>query len=296
MPPIPQKQAHTNSNRQQTTTKSNGSILSQAIPIEELASSPIKIVIYGDNRVGKSYLACQFPKPLLLMSLEPNATGGAKSITKFKNVTYLRVESSDKALRLASELRQNNPFKTVVIDSATSLQDIILKEILNLPEVPDMNSWGMATMDNYRARSEKTRETLRPFLNLDCHTVITAKQRDHNALADMKPRITKGAQIESFFAADLGGATVGWLHDACDYICQLVIQKEVVTRKRINPISKKEIEEEVETGKIIRRLRTMYHPNYAAGFRAPDPTKVPEYIDDPTYDKIQAVIDGEYEV
>ena len=271
-------------------------LLDRAVPVSELADDFIKMVIYGENRVGKTTLACQFPKPLLLVAMEPNKSGGARSVKKVPGVSYLRVDNSLDAVTLARQIAARGyPYKTVVVDSATSYQDIILKEILGLSHLPEQLNWGTVSRDQYRERSEKTREALRPYLDLECHVVVTAKQRDHNPPKDDKPEITRKQQHESFFAADLGGATVGWLHDACDYIGRLYVDKETVVQERKVTLNGKTTlkREEVETGRVVRRLRTMYHPNYAAGFRSCDPDKVPEYIEEPTYDKIQAVIDGE---
>jgi hypothetical protein len=299
----------------QTTTQPNGaiqepqSILDQAIGAEELTSLYIKFVVYGQNRVGKTHLACGFPKPLLLICFEPNLTGGAMTITGWPGIKVIKIKSSRQALQLAEELKTRNicnlpdpkyngkPYLTHVLDSATSYQDIILSEILDLTAVPEQLSWGMVSEDQYRQRSEKTREALRPFLNLPAHTIITAKERDHNAnKGDRKPKILRAEQIDSFFASDLGGATVGWLHDACDYIARLYFDKEVITEQHEmeNAITKKKtvVMTERETGKIIRRLRTLYHPNYAAGFRSSTPEAVPEYVENPTWEKIEAIIKG----
>jgi hypothetical protein len=288
VPKINQQSPRPTPNRTQPT----GSILSRAVPVAEVGDDSIKIVLYGQNRVGKTYLACQFPKPLLLVDMEPNSKGGgSRTVRRVQGVTYLKVTTSKDAIALAHELKGGEKFQTVVVDSATGYQDLILREILELPKVPEMLSWGMVSRDHYRARSEKTREALRPFLDLDCHVVITAKEKDHNPPDRDKPEIIRGSQLESFFASDLGGATVGWLHDACDYICRLYIEKEVV-RKKVRQANQ-EIEVDVETGKNVRRLRTMYHPNFAAGFRSEFPDRVPEYIQDPTFDKIHRVIKGE---
>ncbi len=277
---------------------SNGStILSRVIPIADLEDDWIKMVIYGENRVGKSTLSSQFPKPLLLLAKEPNKTGGAKSIRKVAGVDFLRINNLADSMQLAEELRQHNKYKTVVIDSATSYQDVVLMSILGADKLPEQLDWGVVTSDQYRERAERTKEGLRPFLNLDCHTVVTAKQKNHNRQEERKPKIIDGVldlAAEPVFAADLGGATAGWLNDTCDYIAQLFIGKEQreVTRK-LNVAGKiKEKVEWVETGKSIRRLRTMYHTNYVAGFRSENPEAVPEFIDNPTYEKIARVIAG----
>lgn len=314
------------------------SILSQAIPVVDLLESYIKMVIYGTNRVGKTTLACGmidektgkeipgsgFPKPLLLIAFEPNMTGGAQSVKRINGVTYIKITHSHDAINLANELSKSNlsnwkmengvlvrikdslgrpvytglPFVTHVLDTATSYQDLILQEILNLPAVPEQLNWGMVSTDDYRQRSEKTKEALRPFLNLPVHTVILAKEKDHKPQEE-RNKLLRSVQLESFFASDLGAATVSWLHDACDYIARLFLAKETVMKQYKNVVgtgaNKKETitSREEETGKIIRRLRTMYHPNYAAGFRSCNPSKVPEHIDAPTFDKIHKIIKGE---
>lgn len=275
-----------------------GSVLSEGIDVADIEDDFLKMLLYGRNRVGKTTLACKAKKPLALIALEPNKTGGAKSVKKLEGVTYFRITESDKAIRFAAELKADNPFATVVVDGATSYQDIILMEILGLSEVPEQLNWGMVSRDQYRMRSEKTREALRPFFNLDCDVIVIAQEKDHNPPDKEKPEIIRGFQLESFLAADLGGATVGWLHDACDYIARLTIDKEVVEYRTMLKIGKgptakeQEMVQTKETGKLVRRLRTMYHPNMAAGFRSASPDSVPEYILNPDWTKINKVING----
>ena len=36
----------------------------------------------------------------------------------------------------------------------------------------------------------------------------------------------------------------------------------------------------------------MLHVNFAAGFRSADPRNVPEWIGEPTWERIKAVVDG----
>lgn len=276
-----------------------GDVLDEAIDISEMENDFIKIVIYGQNRVGKTTLACKFPKPLLLVAFEPNKTGGAASVVKSPDTKLIRINRDNggtkKALEIADAInsREVSPYKTVVIDSATSYQDLVLQELLNLDAVPEQLNWGLVNRDQYRERSEKTRECLRPFLNLNCHVVVNAKEKDHNP-PNNDPKIVRSFTLESFIASDLGGATVGWLHDACDYICRLYLDKEVKEVTKTYKIGgrDKERTELVETGKIVRRLRTMYHPNYAAGFRSATPEAVPEFIESPDFAKIYKVIRG----
>lgn len=291
MPP-PTRQKPTGSENGAPIPK--GGILGQAIAVDQLAKSPVKLCLYGPNRSGKTTLACQFPKPLLLLSFEPARSGGAESARKIPGVKLLKfddhIQSTTNLMGLAKELREGgaNYYKTLVVDSATSLQERVLQEILDLPEVPVQLDWGEVSSDHYRARSEKTKNLLRPFLDLDLNTIILAKEKDHNppkeekvsksgkVQPDMKPRFLRGLQSSSFVACDLGGATAGWLMDACDAICRLYIGEETQT-KTFNVGGEKKTEE-ISTGKFTHYLRVGYHPNYAAGVRSADPDLIPEHL------------------
>lgn len=322
MPQINRQTPNGQITRQVNPVNRTGSLLSQAIDVSQMNDDKIKLVVYGQNRTGKTTMACTFPKPLLLLSFEPNRTGGAQSVSKIPGVKVLRFKyrkepddlpgtmyGTESAIQIAAELVTDANYKTVVIDSCTSFQDLYLQEILKLDRLPEQLNFKSVSGDQYRERSERIKEGLRPFLNLNKHVVITAKEKDHNppkeekinpntgkVQPDMRAKFLRGMQPESFFAADLGGAAVSWLHDACDYIGRLYLDKEIIVHKGSSrTVNGKEVQTPdtyEETGKIVHRLRTMYHPNFAAGFRASVPSAVPEYIDDPTYMKIKAVVDG----
>lgn len=278
---------------------STGSILSQAIPVSELKTQFVKMVIYGPNRVGKTTLGCDFPKPALLVAYEPNLTGGALSVTRIAGVKYIKITSTKDSFTLANELARSSEFKTVILDGATSLGEIILREICGDTVQLEQLNFGLISTDQYRQRAEDTKKCLRPYLDLPMHTVILAKEKDHNPPKEERNKIIRGLQTESFFAADVGGSAAGWLHDNCDYIAQLQIVKEIIsepstTKFKGSDGTEKSITTHVlkETGKMVRRLRTMYHPNYAAGCRAPDPSIVPEFVINPTFEKINKLVNG----
>lgn len=278
-----------------------GSVLSRAVPVSAAQDSAIHMLLYGRNRVGKTTLACQFPKPLLLVAVEPTKTGGARSVSKVAGVKLLRLKASVDLLMLADELALDDQYKTVVIDSATSLEEMILAEIMGWDRPSDLLAVGYTkpgdkvSTDQYTERAEKTRKVLRKFLDLPCHLVITANEKDHNPPEGRKSALAKGHHAESFVSAAMGGGNARWLADGCDYCCQLFTAKEtreVRTKVQVGKTETEEVEL-VETGRVIRRLRTQYDTNYAGGFRSCTPDKVPEFVDNPTFDKIFKIIRGE---
>jgi len=300
-----------------------GSVLSRAVPVEDLKEAHLKICLYGQNRVGKTTLACGFPKPLLLISFESVASGGAESVRKIPGVHYIHVVSNNSPLLkngkasgehitvrdyhiLVQELQASpSSFRTVVGDGGTSAEEVILANIMDLPTVPDQKSWGMVSGDQYRERSELLRECLGPLLRLPIDTIVTAKEKDHNppkeekisektgkVQPDLRPMFLRGLHAGSFVAPALGGASVGWLQDRCD-ICRLFVEEEEVVHT--TKIGKNVNKSLIKTGKYVRYLRIAYHPNIQAGIRSCDPDKVPEVIQRPTPEMLTAIIRGSYE-
>lgn len=281
-----------------------GSVLSRAVPVQELEAVLIKMLIYGQNGVGKTTLACTFPKPLLIVSFEPASTGGALSVRRMPGVHYLRITSTTEERQLLDELRGENLFKTHVVDSVTSYQDMKLQEIIGKP-LPAQLNFGAVSGDQYRERAEVTKQGLRDWANLGSHTVFIGKEKDHNppkeervnertgkTQPDMRPRFLRGMQPESFVSVDLGGGTAGWLQDACDYVGRLYMDREM--ERVVSQMQGREVVNAVETGRFIRALRISYHPNFMSRFRSDQPDKLPEAIPNPTFDKILAAIEGRY--
>ncbi len=88
-------------------------------------SGPIapRITIYGAPGIGKSTLASQFPDPLFFLTEEcsvdkVNYIGVIKSYDKF-------LEGINKLLEI-----ENPPFKTLIIDSISKLDSLIVNDIL----------------------------------------------------------------------------------------------------------------------------------------------------------------------
>ena len=290
-----------------------GSVLSSAVPVTTLHEDRVKVCIYGRNRSGKTTLSCRFKKPILLISAEPDENGGATSVSDVEGVTLTRitapnkrvagdkVHGSAKLVAIANELAQHNPFATVVLDTITSLQDIILVELLGLSKVPEMLSWGTVPDGMYQQRAEKLRETSRPIIDLkNCNVVILAQEKDHNAQEDRggRTKILHTMQQGSFMAPALGATNAEWLQTACGYVIQLyedeVTQEMVIPQMGPDGKPLPPTVERVGTGKRARHLRLLYHPNFAAGGRWKYNKNMPEFVTAPDpqglYDAMAAYI------
>lgn len=279
-----------------TAPKRTG-ILARAKPVAELRPEFVRMVVYGENRVGKTTFACTWPKPLLLVSYEPADAGGTESVADVDGVEVMQLHTKDELIELADALKDDNPYETVCLDTGTSFQDAVLCELLGLDKLPEQMSFGGIRKEVYQRRSEIVKESLRTFVRIPAHTLILNKEKDHRPREkdsmDMTPKLVAGLKLDSFIASDLGGSTVGWLHDVCPYICRLyVAEQEETVEQEIGNTGKK-VTKTQQTGRKERRLLMQLQPNFAAGFRAPTRIEVPDYIAEPTYQRFKAVMDGQ---
>lgn len=285
-----------------------GSILSTAVPVTSLREEYLRLCLYGRNRSGKTTFAGEAAraayrktgKPTLMISSEPDENGGALSISDYSEVIMQRitppnkpikgdkVKGSAKLVAIARELEQHNPFAWVFLDTITSLQDVILVELMGLPKVPELMSWGFVPDGVYQQRAEKLRETVRPLLELkNCNVMVLAQEKDHNAQEDRggKAKILHTMQQGSFMAPALGSTNAQWLQDACGYVVQ--IYEDEVKQEMIIPMNNPDgtpalpVVQMIGTGKRARHLRLLYHPNFAAGGRWQFNKDLPEYVTAP---------------
>lgn len=281
-----------------------------------------KTTLFGE--LAKAMYA-KYGKPSLLISSEPDANGGALSVADAEHLMLIRVSNrllgqdrdgrwldaedkrcvrkdklrgSAKLIAIANELLEIQkagnecPFAAVGQDTVTSMQDVILTELMNLPKVPEMMSWGFVPDGMYQQRAEKLRETIRPLLDLrDCHVVILAQEKDHNAMEDRggRNKILHTMQQGSFMAPALGATNAQWLQDACGYVVQ--IYEDEVTKEVVIPVPGSEpIVQQIGTGARQRHLRLLYHPNFAAGGRWQFDRSVPEFVTAPTPSELYAAM------
>ena len=284
----------------------------------------MKVLLYGRSRVGKSTLSAQWPKPLLAIACEPRENGGADSLIGMDGVDVSVVQlkpgpnepdsGSEKALRLAAWLQQTYadtgkcPYQSVTLD-VTALQDIILAEIMgwDSPDStikrPRRGEGGGVGRPQFGQRAERCIKVFRAFKDLPCHVVFVGQEKDHNPEKDedgnaVGSKLLVPAQERRFMAVSLGQASVEWLQNACQYVCQLYMDAETQTIE--TPVTVGEVTTidkiTVPTGRFVRRLRTSYSPNYAAGITVPGISS-PEYIEATTpramYEALMRVSAGE---
>lgn len=176
--------------------------------LEEASIKRYIFLLYGDAGSGKTVLAARFPEPLIL-SCDPGSLGGCMSAVKFKP-KFLRIESYIQFLNLIPALREQagKEFKTVVMDSMSYFQRLVMKPIIEAVgrEKPRFDEWSLCI--------ERMRSTINVVADINANIVFTATTNLS------KDEVT--GQI--FGGPDLPGKLQKELPQACDVVLRLFAQ------------------------------------------------------------------------
>jgi hypothetical protein len=269
------------------------SVLDRIRPIAFDDSDGIRMMVYGRSGTGKTTLWSTFPKPILAIiasgSSQPGELRSVDTPELRKVISTVTLQQSTEIRELVEHLRSNEEevstgFGTVVLDHVTGLQDMVLKEILGLDEIPIQKSWGLATQQQYGTCILRCKELLSSLLSVRANVVLVAQEKDFNTDSD-------GDLIAPAVGAALTPSLCGWANSVCDYIVNTFLrQHEEVKQKNVNG---KTTQVRVKTRKVEYCLRTGPHPVYCTKFRLPKGNPLPESIVDPDYDKLMTIIRGQ---
>lgn len=270
--------------------KKGGGVLSRITPMGFDDNDGIKINLYGRSGTGKTTLWSSFPGKILAVvcsgGSNPGELRSIDTAANRKKIDQVVIKESSEIRQIIDFIKENpETYKTVVLDHATGLQDTILKEVLELDELPAQRSWGMAKQQDWQQCGMQVKEILRAFLSLRQNVVIIAQERDFKK-EDMDDMILPT------IASNLMPTVTGWLNPAVDYICQTYIRQR--TKEVVNKINGKEIKKNVAVaGKVDFCLRIGPDPVFTIKFRMPKGANQDAgIIVDPSYDKIMKIIKG----
>lgn len=273
--------------------RSGGSVIDRIAPISFEDDDGIKMLVYGQSGSGKTTFWATFPgKILCAVCSGGNRTGELRSV----NTPEYRKKISSVVLQSVAEAKEivdhagdpENGYKTLVLDHVSGLQDMALKEILGIDELPAQKSWGLASQQQYGQCTMQCKEILRAMLNLSINVVIIGQERTSRSDDET------GGSYSELLRPTVGVATTpslaGWLNPACDYVVQM-FKRPVMVRKTTK-IGDKAVTTETRGKGVEYCLRCEPHDVYATKFRVPRGREIPDVIVDPSYDKVIKYIQG----
>lgn len=280
------------------------SILSRVIPVNQVTKGGLKMNVYGRPKTGKTVFACTFPKPLLILGTED----GTQSVKNIAGVNFLRIVGNksvpvevkenyvhlDELADLFQELTKSD-YKTIVLDTASGLQDLVYTDVMGLEDTPIMKM--LPSKNQNQLYSSRTRALIRDILKIPKNVVIIAHEKEHiMGRGDDEEQVESSASemVTPLISSALSSAVCRFLFGEVDYICQTFVREEVIERVVETKNEKRVIQSKGQ--KIEYCLGIGPHPIYTRGFRysSQDPKfKLPDVVVNPTYDKIVKLIQGQ---
>jgi len=244
-------------------------------------------VIYGPSGTGKTTLSGTFPKPILFADVKDR---GTDSISEYSEdeIRITEIESFEDIELLVEEIRANpGLYKTVVIDTVTQMQQLAIEEVVAAKKKKTKKAagdWGSMTMRDWGDVSSKMKEWIIALRDLPVQTVFLAQHRVFNSSDE-------GDDAEEQLAPEVGPrlspSTASHLNAAVDVIGSTFIRERIVV-KTVN-------------GKKVKKKKTEYclrigpNPIYTSKIRKPKNIEVPDFVVNPSYEDIVAIIKGEVE-
>ena len=236
----------------------------------------LKIMAYGKSGTGKTTFASTFPKPILFLQCDKK---GVISIRRRKDTYFKQVdtwEDFEEAFNLLKD-DDGNFYKTVVLDTVTSWQEVVMASVYT--------GAGMITQQTWGKCSSKMKTWLTNLIDLPLNVVILAQDRMAK---------TEASDDMEMIMPEVGAYTMPSVSKILNAAVS-VIGQTYIKASWIKP-----------QGQIAKRtLKTEYclrigpHTQYITKVRrdilSEDGSEkpAPEYLVNPTYEKLMEVILGE---
>ena len=224
-------------------------------------------------------MASSFPKPLLLVDVKDD---GTDSVSDVDDVYVLQPETWEELDDLYWTLYDNpKPYKTVVIDTITQVQQLIVEELGSGKGGKVPGEWGTLTKQDWGNVASRLKEWITRMKMLPMEVVFLAQERIFN----MDDEGQLDDQIEPEIGPRVSPSVSDHLCSSVSVIGNTFIGEKVIKKKvggKTKEITRKEY-----------RLRLGPNSYYVTKIRKPKDIDVPDFLVDPDYDSILEIINGD---
>lgn len=236
----------------------------------------LRIAIFGKQGSGKTTAAATCPKPAMLWDCGEKGTRSIMNIPGIKGKKISGLEDLDLAIYYLKYVK--HPFKSLIIDTGTTLQDLLLSSIMGKAgETDPGKSMRMPTKNDWGSMSKTYKDYIAQIKDLgEKMNIIWVLQEKLDDDADMSAG-------EFAVLPALSPSVSGALCASVDIIVQTLIINEVIA----GPTGMESIPKYVARVGPDQRVLTK--------IRTPKGTLKPQVIEDLTFDKIKMISDGKWE-
>ena len=244
--------------------------------------------LYGRSGTGKTTLAATYPKPILYLNILDN---GDESISDVEGIDVVDIETSkdlqEQILWLTKKANRDQlKYKTVVLDTMTQLQGILVNEMGTNKKLAGKGKkrpgdFGTLTKQDWGQIAGDLKAVIMDIRNLPVNSVFIAQERVFNAgdeeddgVDQLAPEV--GTKLMPSVNKDLC-ASVNIIGNT---FIRIKVKKTKVKGK-----TQKE---------VIKQFCLRLGPNevYTTKIRKPKGIEAPDFIVDPTFRKIMDIVKG----
>ena len=257
-----------------TKTKTT-SILDRVKPVSVLPLV-VTAAFYGRAGTGKTTVASTFPKPLLLLDIGEK---GTDSVFDVPQVDVLKVDKwSDIEDAYWAIKDGKTKYKTLVVDALHSMQDLALADAKKTNGKDDDDQISKRDFGTAAGMMKQWIFNYRDLSDDGINIVFLVHDRVSKEEGD-----TDDGQIAPEVGPRLMPSVAGPLNGAVKILGNTFIRETVARTKKVGE-------------KPVRRtdycMRLGPHSYYATKVRNPKSFPVPDFLVDPTYDKIVSIMRG----
>lgn len=270
------------------TTVRKGDRAPGSKPIQEV-SHHNSTTLYGRSGSGKTTLASTWPKPILYLNIRDNGTDSIKDV---EDIDVVDINSSEELKEQILWLhKQANRgkliYKTVVLDTMTQLQSILVEEMGEKIKArleskkKRPGEFGSLQLQEWGVIAGDMKAVIMDVRNLPVESIFIAQEKVHNVGEEgddgndqIAPEV--GTRLMKSVNSDLCASTsiIG------NTFIRVKVTKEKVDGKTVKNIEK------------VYCLRLGPNEVYTTKIRKPKGVQVSDYIEDPTFRKIKKIMKG----
>ena len=232
----------------------------------------VKCLFYGPNGTGKTTVSGTFPGPVLV--LDVNERGTRVLASEDGHCKKRLVDTFEMFVQAYWFLKSGkHPFKTVVIDNLTTLQEVCMRYVMNKDADFDISKdMDMPSKRDWGGLSQLMKRWSVDFRNLPMNVVFIAQEKKDNDEDLESDEASVYPQISPSVRAILGAAV--------DVIGRTYVSEKV----------------DAKTGNTVTKFCTRLTPGpkYQAKIRIPAGASSPKSIANPSYKALIKIMNGEY--
>lgn len=237
----------------------------------------LKVVTYGPAGTGKTTFACTFPKPILLLDIRDR---GTDSVADVDGVDVLQVEDWYDFEDAYWMLKKRKNYRSVITDTVSQLQTLAMVKVLGEKKKKidkDAGNWGTLTKGDWGDVASLMKEWLHNYRDLDMAVCFIAQHRTFNIGEE---------EEEGAIAPEIGPRLMPSVAQSMN--ADVSVIGSTFIRERFERVKG----ERKEKRHVEYCMRLGPHAFYVTKVRKPKTIIAPDFIVDPTYNKIEEIRSG----